>query len=196
MLRYTGIALLSYLFLFCFAPDAQAQRAGQSATIQVGTVTGMRTVDLRTGNTAGGALAGGAVGAALTRNSSSGKRDRAAALGAIIGGAAARNRTTQGRIYTVTTQNGTMIQVSTEQTAIAIGDCVFVEQSGSSANIRRAPLTACEPETQDILKDEDVAAEMQADAQICMAARQELADAEEDAAFDRAVRKVKLLCYD
>ncbi len=195
-LRFSGILLLGCLSYMYFASDAQAQRAGQSATIQVGTVTGMRTVDLRTGNTAGGALAGGAVGAALSRNSSSRKRNRNAAIGAILGSAAARSRTTTGRVYTVTTQNGAMIQVSTEQTAIAIGDCVYVEQSGSSANIRRAPLTACEPATQEILKDKDVAAEMQADAQICMSARQELADAEDDDAFDRAVRKVKLLCYD
>ena len=196
MLRLIGASLMVTLLYLSLAPDAQAQRAGQSATIRVGNVTGMRTVDLKDGNAAGGALAGGAVGAALSRNSSSRKRNRNAAIGAILGSAAANARRTQGRVYTVTTQNGTMIQVSTEQTAIAIGDCVYVEQSGGSANIRRAPLTACEPETQEILKNKDVAAEMQADAQICVAARQELADAEDDAAFDRAVRKVKLLCYD
>ena len=89
-----------------------------------------------------------------------------------------------------------MIQVATEQTAIAIGDCVFVEESGGGTNIRRAPATACEPESQALLKDKDVEAELQGDAQVCFAARQELADAEDDAAFDLAVRKVKLLCYD
>ena len=196
MLRFTGIALLSYLFLLCFSSDAYAQRAGQSSTIRAGEVTGMRTVDLRDGNAVGGAVMGGAVGAALTRNSRSGKRDRAAALGAILGGAAAASRRTQGRIYTVTTSDGTMIQVATEQTEIRIGDCVFVEQAGGGTNIRRAPATACEPETQEVLKDKDVAAELQEDASHCFAARQELADAEDDAAFDRAVRKVKLLCYD
>ena len=196
MLRITGVTLIVSLFFMCFASDAHAQRAGQSATIRAGNVTGMRTVDLRDGNAAGGALVGGAIGAALTRNSSSGKRDRTAALGAILGGAAAANRRTQGRIYTVTTSDGTMIQVATEQTEIRIGDCVFVEQAGGGTNIRRAPATACEPETQEVLKDEDVAAELQEDASHCFAARQELADAEDDATFDRAVRKVKLLCYD
>ena len=196
MLRITGVTLIVSLFFMCFASDAHAQRAGQSATIRAGNVTGMRTVDLRDGNAAGGALVGGAIGAALTRNSSSGKRDRTAALGAILGGAAAANRRTQGRIYTVTTSDGTMIQVATEQTEIRIGDCVFVEESGGGANIRRAPATACEPESRDVLQDKDVAAELQGDAEVCFAARRELADAEDDAAFDLAVRKVKLLCYD
>jgi uncharacterized protein YuzE len=196
MLRFTGITLLVYLLSFLFASDALAQRAGQSATIRAGNVTGMRTVDLRDGNAAGGALVGGAVGAAVSGSSSSSTRNRNAIIGAILGTAAAQNRRTEGRIYTVTTNDGTMIQVATEQTEIQIGDCVFVEQSGGGTNIRRASATACEPESQAILKDEDVEAELQGDAAHCFAARQELADADDDAAFDRAVRKVKLLCYD
>lgn len=196
MLRFTAITLLVYLFSFLLASDALAQRAGQSATIRAGNVTGMRTVDLRDGNAAGGALVGGAVGAAVSGSSSSSTRNRNAIIGAILGTAAAQSQRTEGRIYTVTTNDGTMIQVATEQTEIQIGDCVFVEQSGGGTNIRRAPATACEPESQAILKDEDVEAELQGDAAHCFAARQELADADDDAAFDRAVRKVKLLCYD
>jgi hypothetical protein len=45
LLRFTGLTLLVYLFFSCFASDVQAQRAGDSATIRVGEVTGMRTVD-------------------------------------------------------------------------------------------------------------------------------------------------------
>ncbi|MGI9341312.1 MAG: hypothetical protein ACR2QV_00575 [Gammaproteobacteria bacterium] len=96
----------------------------------------------------------------------------------------------------MTTNDGTMFQVATEQTEIRVGDCVFVEESGGGTNVRRAPATACEPESQRILKDQDVVAELQGDAANCFAARQELADADDDATFDRAVRKVKLLCYD
>ena len=44
--------------------------------------------------------------------------------------------------------------------------------------------------------DENIRTELQGDATVCFAARQELADAKDDAAFDLAVRKVKLLCYD
>ena len=195
--RFTTIAVMIYLLSLCAMPDAYGQRAGQSATIRVGNVTGMRTVDLNDGNAIGGALVGGAFGAALSGSSSSSRsRNRNAALGAILGGAVAGSRRSEGRVYTVATGDGTSIQVATEQKEIRVGDCVFVEQSGSSTNIRRAPATACEPETESVMKDGVVVAEMQGDASICMAARQELADAEDDAAVDRAVRKVKLLCYD
>ena len=73
---------------------------------------------------------------------------------------------------------------------------VFVEDAGGAANIRRAPATACEPETAELMKDADVAAELREDAEECAVAKQALIAAESDAAVDRAVRKVKLLCYD
>jgi outer membrane lipoprotein SlyB len=174
-----------------------AQRAGQSMTIRTGIVTGMRSVDLNDGNAIGGALVGGAFGAALTRSSkSSSRRDRNAVIGAVLGGAAAASSTRPGRIYTVQTNEGTAIQVATEQTEIRIDDCVFVEQSGNSANIRRAPATACEAESAEVMKDADILEEMREEASECAVAKQQLVDAESDEAIDRAVRKVKLLCYD
>ena len=176
---------------------AEAQRAGQSVTVRTGTVTGMKSVDLNDGNALGGAIVGGAVGAALTRSSkSSGRRDRNAAIGAVLGGAAAASKTTPGRIYSVTTNEGTVVQIATEQTEIAIDDCVFIEETGNGANIRRAPATACAAATQAVLEDPAVAAELRQDASACSAAKQELVDADSDAAVDRALRKVQLLCYD
>ncbi|MGI9235464.1 MAG: hypothetical protein ACR2RD_17660, partial [Woeseiaceae bacterium] len=148
------------------------------------------------------ALVGGAFGAAIGGSSSSRKRNQSAALGAIIGSAAARNQRSPGRRYTVNLIDGSSVQIATEQMEMQMGDCVFIEESvggrnnRSRTNIRRAPGTACEPETQPILRDRDVAAELQGDATLCFNARQELADADEDEAFDRAVRRVKLLCYD
>ena len=113
-----------------------------------------------------------------------------------MGGAAAASRRTTGRSYTVSTHDGAVITVATEQTEIQIGDCVFIEENRRGTNIRRAPDSACEAATQELLRDRDVAAVLQQDAASCFAARQELADAEDDASFDRAARKVKLLCYD
>ena len=191
-----GFPLLAVTLCLLPFSDAYAQRAGQSATIRTGMVTEMRIVDLRDGNAARGAVVGGALGAALSRGSSSRSRNRNAAIGAILGSAAERSRTSRGRMYTVTAYDGAIIKVATEQTEIAIGDCVFIEERNKGTNIRRAPATACEPESQAILKDKDVEEELAGHAEICFAARQELADAEDDAAFDRAVRKVKLLCYD
>ena len=134
------LSLIAALVLYT---DASAQRAGQSSTIRTVIVTGMQSVDLNDGNAIGGALVGGAFGAALTRSSkSSGRRDRNAALGAVLGAAAAGSRTRPGRLYTVTTNDGTAIRIATEQTEIRVDDCVYVEEAGGTANIRRAPAAA------------------------------------------------------
>ena len=197
MLRFATAGLIAAVFLTLAAPRADAQRAGQSATVRTGTVTAMRSVDLNDGNAIKGALVGGAFGAALTRSSKgSGRRDKNAAIGAVLGGAAAASKTRPGRVYTVTTNEGTMIQVATEQTELRVDDCVFVEEAGGSANIRRAPATACDPASQQVMQDAAIIEEMQEEANECAAAKQELVDADSDDAIDRAVRKVKLLCYD
>ena len=197
MFRITAASLVLAGCLLLATQHAFAQRAGQSATVRTGTVTAMRSVDLNDGNAVKGMLVGGAFGAALTRSSkSSGRRDRNAALGAVLGGAAAASKTRPGRVYTVTTNEGTAIQIATEQTEIRVDDCVFVEESGGTANIRRAPATACDPASQDVMQDAAIIEEMQEEASECAAAKQELVDADSDEAIDRAVRKVKLLCYD
>jgi hypothetical protein len=157
----------------------------------------MRSVDLNDGNAIAGALVGGAFGAALTRSSkSSGRRDRNTAIGAVIGGAAAASKTRPGRVYSVMINEGTMIQIATEQTEIRIDDCVFVEEAGGTANIRRAPATACEPESREVMNDPAIVEEMREEASECAAAKQELINADSDEGLDRAARKVKLLCYD
>ena len=197
MIRITAASLVIAGCLLLATQHSFAQRAGQSATVRTGTVTAMRSVDLNDGNAVKGMLVGGAFGAALTRSSkSSGRRDRNAALGAVLGGAAAASKTRPGRVYTVTTNEGTAIQIATEQTEIRVDDCVFVEESGGTANIRRAPATACDPASQDVMQDAAIIEEMQEEASECAAAKQELVDADSDDAIDRAVRKVKLLCYD
>lgn len=193
--------LILVLSVGCFALAAEnaysQQRAGQSVTVRVGTVTAMRSVDLNDGNAVGGALVGGAFGAALTRSkSSSSKRNRNAAIGAVLGGATSAASKQPGRIYTVTQADGSLVQVATEQTEIRIDDCVYIEQTGTTANIRRAPATACEAKTSDVLNDPEVMDELREDATECAAAKKELVDAETDDAIDRAVRKVKLLCYE
>ncbi|MGI9201918.1 MAG: hypothetical protein ACR2QL_12720 [Woeseiaceae bacterium] len=176
---------------------AFAQRAGQSSSVLTGTVTGMQSVDLNDSNALKGVLVGGAFGAALTStNKGNSRKKRNAAIGAVVGGVRQSNKTAPGRLYTVTVGDGSSVQIATEQTEIRVDDCVYVEQSGSSANIRRAPASACAPAAQEIMQDPAIQAEMQEEAAECSAAKQELIDAETDEATDRAVMKVQLLCYD
>jgi outer membrane lipoprotein SlyB len=196
MFRYF---LVAFLFIACLAASYTSfgQRAGQSTTVRTGYVTGMKSVDLNDSSAIGGALVGGAFGAALTSSSkSSSRRRRNAAIGAVLGGAAAASSTRPGRLYTVMTNEGTGIQIATEQTEIRVDDCVFVEESGGTANIRRAPATACEPASQSVMESPAVVEELHEEAEECAAAKQELVDADTDEAIDFAVRKIKLLCYD
>ncbi len=192
-----NFAVLSTVIFAISSTSALAQRAGQSVTVRTGIVTGMQTVDLNDSSALGGALVGGAFGAALTRSSkSSSRRDRNAAIGAVLGGAAAASSRTPGRIYTVQTNEGTSIQIATEQTEIRIDDCVFVEESRGAANVRRAPATACEPASVSAMQDSDIVAELAEEAAECAAAKQALVDADSEDGIDLAVRKIKLLCYD
>ena len=196
-MRATVLVLVVFLAVAVTASTALAQRAGQSVTVRTGTVTAMKSVDLNDGNALGGALVGGAVGAALTRSSKgSGRRDRNAALGAVLGGSAAASKTRPGRIYTVTTNEGTTIQVATEQTEVRVDDCVFVEETAQGTNIRRASASACAADTQALLADPDVAEELREEAEECAVAKQQLIDAETDAAVELALKKVQIFCYD
>ncbi|MCH9006159.1 MAG: hypothetical protein IH838_12840 [Proteobacteria bacterium] len=175
---------------------ALAQRAGQMATIRYGTVVGKQNVNLNDGNAMKGALVGGAIGAATTRSSkSSSKRRRNAALGAIVGAGVAASKKTSGRRYSVRTNDGTIIQIATEQTEIQVDDCVIIEESGGRANIRRAALSACDLASQSVMNSPEIQAELQEEAAECIAAKEGLVNAETDEQMDFAVRKIQILCY-
>jgi len=175
---------------------ALAQRAGQMAIIHYGTVVGMVTVDLNDGNVVKGALVGGAFGAALTKSGkSSSRRRRNAAIGAIVGTAAAAAKKTTGRRYSVRTNEGTVMQIVTEQTAILVGDCVIIEEASGRANIRRTALSACDVASQSLMNAPDIQAELQEEAAECTAAKDGLVNAETDEQMDLAVRKIQILCY-
>ncbi len=175
---------------------ALAQRAGQMATFRYGTVVSMVTVDLNDGNAMKGALVGGAFGAALTKSSkSSSKRRRNAALGALVGAGIAASKKTSGRRYSVQTNDGTIIQIATEQTEIQVDDCVIIEESGGRANIRRASLSACDVASQSVMNSPEIQAELQHEAAECTTAKEGLVTAETDEQMDFAVRKIQILCY-
>ena len=176
--------------------DALAQRAGQITSIRYGTVVGMQTVDLNNADALKGALVGGAFGAALTKSGkSSSRKGRNAAIGAVIGTVAGAANRQKGRRYSVRTNEGTVMQIVTEQTEIRVDDCVIVEESGGRANIRRAALSACDVASQTVMNEPDIQAELQEEAAECTVAQQGLIDAETDEQMDFAVRKIQILCY-
>ena len=196
MIRFPLLLVVATSCLVALASTALAQRAGQTSTIRHGTVVGLRNVDLNNADALKGALVGGAFGAALTsRSKSSSRRNRNAVIGAVIGGSSGAARRNPGRVYSVRTNDGTIVQVATEQTEIRMDDCVVVEESGGSANIRRASASACEASSQAIVADADIQSELQEEAAECVSAKQELIGADTDEAIDRAIRKIEFLCY-
>ena len=61
-----------------------------------------------------------------------------------------------------------------------------------NSNIRRVANTYCDPESAEVVAE--LQDEMLEEAQECSAAKSELSSADTDAAVDRALRKVSILC--
>ena len=185
-----GVAATILLFA---TGNALAQKSGQSMQIQYGVVVGSNYVQEKS-EAGRGALVGGAIGYGLTRNRSSSKRALGTATGAAVGaGAKSRSQgSREARQYEVQTSSGVVVIIS-DQTEIQVDDCVRVENPGTSnANIRRVDDAYCDPASAEVVAElQDDAME---EANECVAAKQELAAAQDDAAFDRAFRKVEILC--
>ena len=128
--------------------------AGTAVSIQYGTVTDIG-VTQKDAQHAGGALAGGVIGAFIGPSRHRGLK----MLGGAMAGAAIQGAATSGELqqYTVNMMNGATVKISTEQVEIRQGDCVAVEQ-GQNANIRRESDIHFEP---DVVKLESIPAHHQ-----------------------------------
>jgi hypothetical protein len=172
-----------------------AQKSGQSMQVQHGIVISSSYVQERS-DAGKAALVGGAVGYGLTRNKSSGKKAAATVAGAGLAGAAKSRSegSREARQYEVRTGSGTVVIIS-DQTEIQVDDCVIVENPGNTnANIRRVDDTFCDPASAEVVAE--LQDEILEEAEECAMAKRELAAADTDAAFDRAMRKVEILCND
>jgi hypothetical protein len=195
MLRVASYAVLVTVVVL-FANAAVAQRAGQSSSIRSGIVTGKQNVDLNNNDALKGALVGGAIGAAVTSSSkSSRRRNQNALIGAALGTARGASKRNPGSMYSVRVSDGTIIKVATEQTEIQINDCVLIEESGGTANIRRTASATCEEESAAVMNSPEMQEELQEEAAECSAAKAEMLEADDADSMDLAVRKVQILCY-
>jgi len=161
----------------------------QSPRINYGVITAVQQVDIRNqGAQATGAIVGGLLGAASgSGRSSSNQALRGlggAAVGSRVGGAAGSST---GFEYTVLVNGTNTIRMVTEKGGLRVGDCVSVER-GQFNNIRLASDARCETTT--------AAAPQRAvsEADACASATQQLLEAQTDAEFDRAERRMRLLC--
>jgi hypothetical protein len=196
MIRIFTANLTVALVLCLIASPVLAQRKGSAVSVHHGVVVSADQVELQ--SAAGrGALLGGAIGYATASGQSKSKRWRNAIIGAGIGGAAtaAGEQGVTVIAYTVDTKGG-KIQVATDQTEIRVGDCVAVEQSGDTANIRRVSNTMCDPAAEKVINDKDIQAEIQEEANECLQAKQSLLAAETVEQIEVAKTKISILCND
>lgn len=186
------IGVIAFALVLGEAEPVEAQKKGQSASIQHGVVVKSERVDLSDNKTTKGAKVGGTVGL-VTGGSSGYKRRRNAAIGtaagAVVGSAASTQQ--MGMMYTVEVAGGA-VKVVTDQLEIHMGDCVVVEDTSQGTNIRRVNPEVCNPEAAAVVAD--LQGEFQEEAAECAAARAELAAAKTDAEFDRALMKIDILC--
>ena len=175
---------------------AWPQRAGQSIAVQYGTVTAARDVDLTSGAVPAGAVIGGGLGLASASGKSSGKKARNAIVGSVAGGAiaGASQGSQKGMLYEVDMGAGGRVQVISDQREIRNGDCVAVERTGDTANVRRVSSAYCDKANAAAVQS--VAGEARKDAEECAAAKQQLVDASTTEAAELASRKITLLCND
>jgi hypothetical protein len=191
-IQFVCVALIAGGLLLGGAEPVEAQKKGQSASIQHGVVVKSERVDLSDDKTTKGAKVGGTVGL-LTGGSSGYKRRRNAAIGAASGAVIGSATSTQqmGMMYTVEVAGGA-VKVVTDQLEIHMGDCVVIEDTSQGTNIRRVNPEVCDPAAADVV--EELAEEFQEEAAECAAAKTELAAAKTDAELDRALMKVDILC--
>jgi outer membrane lipoprotein SlyB len=186
----TLIILIGFMVI---SLSANAAKKGANMTIRHGTVEKVEDVQFQS-SAGGGALVGGIIGYNMRSDRSKSKRMRNAIIGAGVGASArsAAEGDLQGKQYTVKATDGTQIKIVTDQTEIRKGDCVAVEQSANTANIRRVDKTLCEKDSKEVA--EAVAEESQEEAQECLDAKQEMLAADTEEKINLAMKKIKVLC--
>lgn len=186
-LRLITLGILATCVAGCEVPS---HRVGSSTSIRFGTVSNAEEVTLDSA-AARGALVGGTLGLiGGSGDSNVFNAARGAAVGGVAKAAVEGDRS--GMAYTVQLSGGDTTRIVTDQREIHVGDCVAVEQTGSSANIRRAAASYCDPASAAAVKSVDKA--IRTAAADCESAKQEVARAPDAAALDLAARRVELLC--
>ncbi|MFN9210644.1 MAG: hypothetical protein ACK6C0_08730 [Betaproteobacteria bacterium] len=177
--------------------------AAAQTSVSYGRITAVRqvTVDNARAQT-GGALIGGALGVASGSGQSASNRALrgvgGAAIGNRVGGAMGSQQAFE---YTVLLGGTNTITMVTDQAGLRVGDCVSVER-GQFNNLRLvddarcnrrppapAPAAPAAPPPPPAAEPADV---QRADA--CIQAKNQLLEAQTDEDFDRAERRVRLLC--
>jgi outer membrane lipoprotein SlyB len=189
-------SLLGAAVLASLATAASAQ-----TTVNYGRITAVNLVtEQNRAAMTGGAILGGALGAASARNRSGGTAALRAGAG-VLGGQAIGRIATQRQSfeYTILIDGTSTVRMVTDEAGLRVGDCVAVERGGFN-NLRLVDDSRCNPRPaaqgqKAAAPPKATAADVrQADA--CIQAKDRLLDAETEDDFERAYRRVRLLCFD
>jgi outer membrane lipoprotein SlyB len=195
--KHRGLAVTTGVALAIAASAAVAQ-----TSVTFGRITAVAPVTEANRNAQlGGAVVGGAIGAAAG-SGRSGSNRALGGLGGAFAGQQIGRLTTQRQAfeYTILVDGTRTIRVVTDQSGKRVGDCVSVEQ-GSFNNLRLVADAKCAPPPRPAATPAPTPAPApkptQADirqADACIQAKEQLLAAESDDTFDRAERRVRLLC--
>jgi outer membrane lipoprotein SlyB len=174
--------------------------AWAQASIQYGRITNVQMVTQENARAqTGGALVGGVLGASLGSGRSAGNRTMTGLGGAFAGQQITRMASNnQAFEYTILVGGTSTVRMVTDEAGFRVGDCVAVER-GSFNNLRLVADAKCsppprpaQPQAQPQAARPTPTEQRQGDA--CIQAKEQLLAAETDDAFDRAERRVRLLC--
>lgn len=195
-LKSFGLACASLaLFVGCGSQGAKRGDMNTHISISYAVVEHVEQVKLESEAGKAAAIGGlwGAVGNS-GRYSSSGDAARGAVRGAILMGGTTKIAEGSNTAYSYTLRgaDGKVFKAMTDQSGIAVGDCVSVEQ-GNHLNVRRVSSAYCEGDQP--ISDPEVHNEIKNDAQACEKAKQGLLAAPEEE-ISAWAKKVRALCDD
>ncbi len=179
------------MFISAMALLLAAGAVWAQTRVTYGRVTGVNLVNDRSrGAQTRGAILGGMLGALATANAPSAAQAVGTAGGVLAGqrlGRAAGNR--QAIEYTIRISDRETVRMVTDEGGMRVGDCVAIER-GRFNNLRLVDDSRCRrapfrPLPADVSM-----------ANSCARAKQQLLTARTDDEFDRAERRVRLLCFD
>lgn len=195
-MKYAKLAAAITLALASGAVLAQS-------SVQHGRITAVNLVTEASGAAqTGGAILGGALGASSASNRSSSTRIVRGLAGGLAGQQVGRVATQRQTFeYTVLVGGTSSVVIRTDEAGLRVGDCVAVER-GQFNNLRLVDDARCAPPPAASAGKKAApapAAATPADVRqsdSCIAAKNQMLDANTDADFDRAERRVRLLCSD
>jgi outer membrane lipoprotein SlyB len=151
MKKILAVLALPVLLAACATPSQDVydfSEAGQSTLVEFGTVLKVRDIEIKGGNSGGGALAGGLVGAGAGSAVGGGDGRAYTALGGAVIGAVAGGLAEQalkdkrGVEYTIVTEKGKIITIpqytKKEEPIFGKGSRVMVQTSGSYQRVLKA----------------------------------------------------------